>query len=169
MPLLVCKKCKKEFSTKPSLIAKGGGIYCSKYCHYEDKRQGVMTECATCKKGIYRKPRLIKKSKSGNHFCDKSCQTIWRNSEFVGSKHPNWKNGNSTYRDILLRTGKTRTCGMCDNDDFRVLTVHHIDEDHGNNEVSNLAWLCFNCHHLVHHDKVEKQKFLHVRDMATMV
>ncbi len=40
------------------------------------------------------------------------------------------------------------------------MAVHHIDEDHNNNELGNLAWLCHNCHHLVHHDNVERQRFL---------
>ncbi|MBI4281264.1 HNH endonuclease [Candidatus Uhrbacteria bacterium] len=32
----------------------------------------------------------------------------------------------------------------------RVLLVHHIDENRKNNVLSNLVWLCRNCHFLVH-------------------
>jgi predicted HNH restriction endonuclease len=38
--------------------------------------------------------------------------------------------------------------------------VHHIDKDRTNNTLKNLAWLCHNCHYLVHHDKLEMQRFL---------
>lgn len=171
MPIVSCKKCSKDFSAKPSLLKRGGGIYCSKVCHYGHKRRGQVVKCFVCTKEIYRKPRALALSKSKKYFCSKPCQAVWRNMEFVGPKHTNWKDGASTYRGILLRTGKPCICARCGTEDFRILSVHHIDGDHGNNEVSNLAWLCFNCHHLVHHDKVEKQKFrkLFLRNMAAMV
>jgi hypothetical protein len=49
---------------------------------------------------------------------------------------------------------------LCSTKDERVLAVHHIDHNRLNNKLDNLAWLCHNCHHLVHHDNVEKHRFL---------
>jgi hypothetical protein len=38
------------------------------------------------------------------------------------------------------------TCPFCDNADVEHFEVHHIDEDHGNNEKTNLVMLCPLCH-----------------------
>jgi len=42
----------------------------------------------------------------------------------------------------------------------KVIIVHHIDKNRKNNKLSNLAWLCRNCHFLVHHHEEENLKFL---------
>jgi hypothetical protein len=39
-----------------------------------------------------------------------------------------------------------RTCCVCRNENDRHLQVHHIDDNHDNNEIDNLAILCQNCH-----------------------
>jgi predicted HNH restriction endonuclease len=39
-----------------------------------------------------------------------------------------------------------------------VLAVHHVDQNRTNNKVTNLAWLCHNCHHLVHRYPIERKK-----------
>jgi len=60
----------------------------------------------------------------------------------------------------MTRNDIVQVCFRCRTKDKRILAVHHIDETHLNNDIKNLAWLCHNCHYLVHNDKVEKQKFL---------
>jgi predicted HNH restriction endonuclease len=52
---------------------------------------------------------------------------------------------------------------------MRVLAVRHIDQNHKNNNVENLAWLCHNCHHLVHNDKVEQTFSGYVSNVLIMV
>ena len=42
-----------------------------------------------------------------------------------------------------------RTCCIC-RDKAKPVIIHHIDEDHSNNERSNLAVVCKNCHTLIH-------------------
>ena len=38
-------------------------------------------------------------------------------------------------------------CAVCGyNEDERILEVHHIDENHSNNDIGNLCILCPNCH-----------------------
>ena len=100
------------------------------------------------------------KSKSKKYFCGKSCQTKWRNAEFVGPKHANWKHGEASYQSILCRNGIKKECVLCKTTDFRVLATHHIDHDHKNNELENLTFLCHNCHHLVHHHKEERERLM---------
>ncbi len=160
MPSLACQQCNKQFYAKPNWIKRGWGKFCSRDCVFESQKRGSLTKCFTCDKEIYKSPRALSGSKSGNYFCSKSCQTIWRNSIFVGPNHSNWKGGEKSYRDILLRTTTLQVCKRCELSDTRVLAVHHIDRNRQNNKVENLVWLCHNCHYLIHHDKLEDQKFM---------
>ena len=160
MPIVRCKLCAKEFYGKPYFLKIGQAKYCSSVCQYEDRKKGKIVSCNICGKETYKQVKQLVKSKSGKFFCSKSCQTKWRNTEFIGSKHANFIHGNGSYRSILNRHKIVKRCNLCGNNDPRVLAVHHIDENHQNNTLENLAWMCHNCHFLVHHDKVEKAKFL---------
>lgn len=154
MPLIKkCKKCGKEFRVKPSLVRNGNGIFCSRKCSHESMRSGEKVPCFTCGKVVYKTKEQIKRSKSKKYFCGKSCQTKWRNKEFSGERHKNWLGGFSTYREVLLKRGGVLTCALCGITDIRVLAVHHVDKNHSNNDPKNLAWLCHNCHHRVHHGR----------------
>lgn len=155
-----CKLCKKEFYAKPSWLKKGHGVYCSRQCGYESRRQGRTVTCHACGKETYKQPKALTRSQSGHFFCTKSCQTKWRNSVYVREKHPNWKGGHASYRELMLKNGSLPKCVLCKNTDERVLAVHHIDENRSNNVIENLAWLCHNCHHLVHHHKDERETFM---------
>lgn len=161
MPNVLCVICKKEFYAKPNWIEKGWGKYCSKQCQFEGQKNGEFKHCFICKKEVYRSREQLKSSRSRKYFCGKSCQTIWRNAiVYAGTDHPNWRGGERVYKEIMMRSGLPRTCGRCYTKDIRVLAVHHIDSDRKNNKVDNLAWLCHNCHHLIHHDIAERQKFM---------
>ncbi len=156
---VLCSVCSKEFHTKPYWVKIGKGKYCSAKCQHISSRTGQEKPCFVCGKISYKTVKQLGRSKSGKFFCSKSCQTKWRNTEFVGEKHGNWKNGGYVYKSILLRNKIPAVCKLCGLKDKRVLAVHHIDKDHKNNKIDNLAWLCHNCHHLVHHDKVESERF----------
>lgn len=156
----ICKVCGKDFNTKLYFVEHGGGKYCSTKCQYIGIKTGSMKACAVCGKESYKKLTQLQRSKSGKFFCGKSCQTKWRNQEFVGEKHANWKTGLHTYRNRMLQSGAPKICRLCKTADSRVLAVHHIDKNRQNNKLSNLAWLCHNCHFLVHHHEKEREKFM---------
>lgn len=160
MPQIKCRRCQKEFYAKPCWLKKGQGIFCSNHCRHESRKQGEVVACHLCGKQSYKQPKALQRSKSGKFFCGKSCQTIWRNSEYVREKHPNWKGGGASYRELLLKEGAPPICTLCQTTDNRVLAAHHIDEDRSHNTIENLAWLCHNCHHLVHHYKDERSRFM---------
>jgi len=45
------------------------------------------------------------------------------------------------------------SCATCGVRDRQVLTIHHIDGDHGNNAYDNQIVLCHNCHSRHHQNK----------------
>ncbi len=156
-----CKICNAEFYVKPSHIERGWGKFCSKECQNKGQLSGGLTHCFTCRKQIYRSSAQVRHSKSRRFFCGKSCQTIWRNSGvFIGEAHGNWKGGESVYREILLKADRPKKCERCGIGDLRILSVHHVDKNRKNNRLDNLVWLCFNCHHLIHHDINEYELFM---------
>lgn len=160
MPYVACRICGSAFHAKPSWLAVGWGKYCSPVCQYQGRKTGRTVPCYICGKKTYKPKQKLTRSKSGKYFCSKSCQTRWRNSVFVGPKHANWKDGKNTYRTILNRMGIPKICRRCATADSRILAGHHIDRNPRNNSPKNLAWLCHNCHFLVHHYKVEKERLM---------
>lgn len=158
MSVVSCEICNKTFYIKPSHQKLGWGKFCSRKCQAESQLNGKFVRCLICNKSIYRSGNQIKRSKSGYHFCSKTCQTLWRNQYFIASRHVNWKYGESAYRNILKRSGRKSICIICKIKDERILTAHHIDKNRKNNRIDNLIWLCLNCHYLVHHDSELNKK-----------
>lgn len=156
-----CTICAKSFYAKPSHLAKGWGKYCSKACQFKGMKTGKSFPCYICGKETYRTSKDQINSESGRFFCNKSCQAVWRNSVLhIGENHSNWRGGTASYRSILLKSGVPQICMRCQLVDKRVLAVHHKDKDRSNNALSNLIWLCHNCHFLVHHNREESIGFV---------
>lgn len=164
MPQVQCKNCSAEFYAKPSWLKEGNGKYCALACYKEGRRAGKEVSCDLCGKLSYKQQRDLERSKSGKFFCGKSCQTRWRNELYIGEKHKNFTTGESSYRSVMERSHIPKACRLCKTADSRTLAVHHIDKNRKNNTLANLAWLCHNCHFLVHHYEGERAKF-----MAAMV
>lgn len=160
MPHVECKICTSSFYAKPRHLKVGWGKYCSKECQNKSQRTGKFFPCKVCDKKVWRMQKSIDHSASQNFFCSKSCQAVWRNKVYSGPNHAFWKNGIRAYRKILLRSGTKIFCRLCKTKDYRILAVHHIDENRSNNSLSNLTWLCHNCHYLIHHDEVEMNKLM---------
>ena len=164
MAVVSCKQCGKRFYAKPFWLKKGWGKYCSATCQHIGMREGKNKSCHICGKVTYKQKKQLLRTKSGLFFCSKSCQTIWRNQLYIGAAHKNYKSGVFAYRATLERNKVPKICKLCKTEDSRVLAVHHIDKNRENNKLDNLAWLCNNCHFLVHHYEQERKRF-----MATIV
>ena len=160
MVTVSCKNCGKKFFAKPSHISYGFAKFCSRKCAYFAALKGRNVQCNECGKKVYRAPRMLERSKSEKYFCDKRCQTLWRNKMYTGEKHANYKHGKASYRSLLARAGVKKYCRLCKSKDERVLAVHHIDENRRNNVIENLMYLCHNCHHLIHHFPGERDKLM---------
>lgn len=152
MPKVNCRICSQEFYVKPSHLKIGYGKFCSMTCRSESQKKGKFVNCDTCGNQTWKAPKDLKHAKSGKFFCSKKCQTIWRNTYYIHNRHANWTGGMYSYKNHLSRQdGIEQVCKLCKNTDSRILAVHHLDKNRQNNEVSNLIWLCHNCHFLVHH------------------
>ncbi len=160
MPKVNCKICGTIFYAKPRHLKRGWGKYCSQKCQYQGQRTGFFISCSVCTKRIWKTPKDVRHSKSGKFFCTKSCQTVWRNQNYIESEHPTWKDGINAYRNILIRSKALRECVKCKISDVRILVVHHLDKNRHNNTISNLVWLCPNCHALIHNDRLEMHNFM---------
>lgn len=155
---MLCSHCKKEFQTKPSWI-RYGRKYCSEPCQRLGMRKGKNVKCSWCEKVVYKSLKELHGTKSGKLFCSKTCSLAWIASEHQEENHPNWKNGEKSYRHILERHTKKKICILCQTENPDVMAVHHVDQNRKNNKLSNLQWLCHNCHHLVHCYPREKIRF----------
>jgi hypothetical protein len=161
MPTVSCSQCHTTFYVKPNRLLKGWGKYCSDACKHLGLKSGSLIPCVTCGKLAYKNKRDQTRSTSGKYFCGKSCQTVWRNSHlYTGSNHSNWKTGESSYRHRLQKANVDQICIKCGTSDARILAVHHKDKNRKNNRLSNLVWLCHNCHFLVHHYANEAEGFV---------
>lgn len=84
---LSCEICKSSFKkSKQEIIqaltnknSKNKCKYCSNSCCSKSKNKKITLNCSNCNKEIKKSPNELNKSKSGNHFCSKSCTTIFKN------------------------------------------------------------------------------------------
>lgn len=144
-----CRYCGKQFYIKPSHKEMGRGIYCSRTCSDVGRRRGKIIKCTQCQKNFYAIPKQMRGSKSGIHFCSRLCYLKYKAHYLDREGHPMWKTGENSYL-LLMRRKKEQFCRRCGIKNKRVLVVHHVDRNRKNNVLSNLVWLCRNCHHLVH-------------------
>ena len=160
MEWVICDSCGKDFLRKKSQIKLAVKHYCSISCAEQGTRKGKMVECFNCKKLVYKSLKELKRSKSKNYFCSKICSNIWLGIQQRAENSPNWAGGKSSYKDLLKRTNIEKVCVLCKKSNSKTLCVHHIDKNRKNNNLSNLVWLCRNCHFLIHNYKKEMFDFL---------
>ena len=158
MSLALCSLCKKKFYRKPSQLKLAKRSFCSSVCQHKARRTGQIVNCHWCGKESYKQFHDLS-AKEQKQFCGRKCSLEWLNSNQKGVKHPNWTTGEFSYKGVMLQNGVLQKCTLCGLQDKRVLAVHHIDRNRKNNHVSNLAWLCHDCHFLVHHYPDEREKF----------
>lgn len=147
----MAKNLNERLAESMNLLKNGWKQYCSNECRNNNKK--IKCNCANCGKELYKTPSEIKRSKTGNVFCNKSCAASFNNSHYrIGNNNPNWKGGtytSKTHTRIAYRK-YVHECAMCGTNEECVLEVHHIDENHENNNEDNLIILCSNCHSRVH-------------------
>ncbi len=87
------------------------------------------------------------------HTCSYACSNTYFRSGTNNGSHQKAKTNNSTsynyYRTLCFSHHKKECC-ICG--EHRIVEVHHFDEDHSNNEISNLIPLC-PLHHKLYHSR----------------
>lgn len=56
------------------------GKFCSRKCRNDGNKTKQKVKCSNCNSDFFKKQSQIKQSKSGNHFCSKSCAAIYNNT-----------------------------------------------------------------------------------------
>lgn len=108
------------------------------------KHKIVAKECPVCNN----KFETQVGTKNEKTTCSHSCSNTYFRS---GKNNPNWKlisdNKDRIYRDICFNY-HDKKCVVCGEN--KIVAVHHYDENHHNNEPSNLIPLCPTHHHYIH-------------------
>lgn len=128
--------------------------FCGTHCQSKYKSTGRMLKCSTCYKECYKALSQIKKSKSGNYFCSRSCSVSFNNTLYKSYKNnPNYTNGLGSYRiRALKKYGLKCSNLLCKIESSNIniskamLDVDHIDNNRLNNDINNLRVLCVWCH-----------------------
>jgi YHS domain-containing protein len=81
---LTCEYCGKKFLRRKAefnqSMERGFRIFCSHECQNSACNKKQKFICPVCGKEFERKLKEIKKSKTGWHFCSKSCVMTWKNT-----------------------------------------------------------------------------------------
>jgi hypothetical protein len=111
----------------------------------------MILTCKHCGKSVEKAASEVKRSKTGNVYCSRSCSAASNNKLFKKwENHPSYKNGESRYRTFKFNSVEFPECEICGFDNKVALDVHHKDGNRKNNSLDNLQILCCNCHAIEH-------------------
>ena len=101
--------------------------------------------CKRCKSEYTFVGREKTKAFENSRFCSRSCA----NHRGTGLEWEETHKSRSLthYRTICFSEWE-QNCAICRFD--KIVSVHHIDENHDNNDIKNLIPLCPNHHHMIH-------------------
>ena len=99
MPTMVkvnCVICDKEYEIElkryNAKLKENSAFYCSAECR--SHKGSTLCHCANCGKEVWRTNSQLKRSKTGNIYCSKSCSNTVNNSLFKsGENHYAYKGG----------------------------------------------------------------------------
>ena len=95
-------------------------------------------ECERCGTEFTWTGRRKTKQYEKQRFCSRSC---------ANNRQEWWAENLVQYRAIAFKHWK-QECAICGFD--KIVAVHHIDENHNNNDPTNLIPLCPNHHEMLH-------------------
>lgn len=129
-----------------------GVLMCVNPAHLYLHGTPVQVECYACSKAFDKIPSEIKKSKSGKHFCSKSCATSVNNLGIKRFDGFPWEVlGRSSVRKKWISKGNSMVCVSCGfdgSDKPWCIQLDHVIpvSEGGSNCNTNLQPLCLNCH-----------------------
>ena len=129
---------------KISTLSEQYGVDISHFSHkaamnkFNSKYELIIKSCPVCGATF----EALKGHKKEKTTCSYSCSNT-----FFANKR-NWPEKYTRYTTICFKKWPKR-CVLCGYD--KVVAVHHIDENHSNNDIDNLVPLCMNHHEEIHH------------------
>ena len=122
--------------------------YAQKQSEKTDRLYGIVAThkklCESCGLIFDWVGRLHTKMYRRVRFCSRSCSN--KNNGAIRWRSEQPKN----YRTICFQFYAKR-CILCGFD--KVVSVHHLDQNHENNEPGNLVPICSNHHTMIHHSE----------------
>jgi hypothetical protein len=145
-----CLQCGGVVTVREKDIKRGRGKFCSLSCSstYNASRRPKKepnVSCANCGNEFYKNASDQKQSKSGLFFCNRKCKAEAQKVGGLVEIQPSHYGKN--YRTICF-THHKKECVVCGED--KIVSVHHYDENHNNNDPNNLVPLCPTHHQYVH-------------------
>jgi hypothetical protein len=147
---MICDYCGNEFIQKNRHASRNNHFYCSPECGWADKVKKHAVICEWCGQPFNKKRSDV--ARSNHNLCDRGCYQDFINFIRAGSMNQS-VGGKVVYRALAeMKIGRELTS---DED------VHHIDGDHGNNAIENLAVVSKSEHMSIH--AAEKRRNAHGR------
>lgn len=136
-PNIICTVCGKPIYKRPVEVQRNRGkVFCSRTCYGKSCRKE--SPCRVC--GTLILASLNKRT------CSRACSNIQRRGiRYNGRRLKDSVVSQKAVKDRLI-TDRGRQCERCGYSKTEVLHVHHIDRNRKNNQLSNLALICPNCH-----------------------
>lgn len=150
-----CGICQKAFSVPNSRHATAK--YCGDVCRGKamTRRGRVEAPCKVCNS------LFLKVKSSPAVYCSQVCFGIDKRKSLSGS--------GKCLRKVVFNRLKEVECSSCGYDEHpEILGIHHIDHNHNNNDLSNLAVVCANCHSLEHKKHVVHGGYAKLVTLATI-
>lgn len=141
-----CKVCGKAFVTRIDQRQ----TFCSEKCRHLGHRNRCQVYCAQCGNSLEVRKSRIAKNKSGLCFCNKECKDQAVRLGGIKEALPAfYGTGKKVYRRTFPKD--KLICRRCGYREFPCsVDIHHIDENHSNNDPANLLPLCTCCHQGLH-------------------
>lgn len=156
VPERICTFCGESFFRHQSRSKKS---FCSNKCSSqyrsaEAKANYPTYTCTTCGTEFKRAKAREQNSKHGLYFCSRKCKDLGQSlatpnddTKVLFPEH--YGNAVKGYRKQTRRLQEFKCVG-CEEQRSFLLTVHHIDGNHKNNNQDNLETVCYRCHVLRH-------------------
>jgi 5-methylcytosine-specific restriction endonuclease McrA len=105
---------------------------------FTSKYEVVTKPCPVCGKTFETRKGHKREKTTCSHSCS---NTFFAEKRNIPSRYKN-------YKTICFKKWpkKCLVCGYS-----KIVSVHHLDENHSNNNPDNLIPLCMNCHEEIHH------------------
>ena len=144
---ITCNYCGRVFTQNNRHAARNKRFYCTRECAWADKVKKAMVTCDWCGQSFEKKSSDV--TRSNHNLCDRGCYQDFINFTQAGT--PN----QSVAGKVIYRTLAELKIGRALTDDEE---VHHIDGNHSNNTIENLAIISRSAHMAIHATEKRRDK-----------